>query len=285
METSTPTAHGTTAPAQSNSILERLRARDAQRIAGAVKRAEEAKSSADPQECVAAFLEQFAQTHSQLELSIASAVSNQASKAELDGLAAQVAELEQNVAGAAYFLPPYDLRQVTNNVTALKASIDAAVVSVQPKAKFSFSSKVKAALKPAPVPATSANNNSQTPIMTTDTSQQPPSANKESEQPSSSVTFADKSNETINVPRSQIQGQDVMLTNLTNCIVCLPAPLAALFVHGLRNCTIVTGPVAGATYIEGERTIDLLYVPHLKGKGLFLILILLYINPYSVFLS
>lgn len=54
--------------------------------------------------------------------------------------------------------------------------------------------------------------------------------------------------------RDSITGLDVTLCDLTDCSIFLPAPLAALFVRRLTRCRLYTGPVAGATFIEGTGT-------------------------------
>ena len=45
--------------------------------------------------------------------------------------------------------------------------------------------------------------------------------------------------------------EDYTLSDLEDCTILLPGPLAALFMHRLRRCTVVTGPVGGATFAEG----------------------------------
>lgn len=44
---------------------------------------------------------------------------------------------------------------------------------------------------------------------------------------------------------------DFALTDLRGCTVFLLGPLSALRIHKLRGCQVLTGPVAGATFIEG----------------------------------
>lgn len=56
----------------------------------------------------------------------------------------------------------------------------------------------------------------------------------------------------IAVSREQASGREFTLTDLEDCSVYLLAPLAALFLHGLRRCRVFTGPVAGACFVEGE---------------------------------
>jgi hypothetical protein len=53
--------------------------------------------------------------------------------------------------------------------------------------------------------------------------------------------------------REEVAGQEFTLSDLEDCTVFLLAPLAALFMHGLRRCRIYSGPVAGACFVEGAR--------------------------------
>ena len=53
------------------------------------------------------------------------------------------------------------------------------------------------------------------------------------------------------VGREAAAGLEFTLSDLQDCTVLLLAPLAALFLHGLRRCRVLTGPVAGACFVEG----------------------------------
>ena len=45
--------------------------------------------------------------------------------------------------------------------------------------------------------------------------------------------------------------EDCTLSDLECCTVYLLGPLAALFIHRLRGCRLYSGPVAGASFVEG----------------------------------
>ena len=55
-----------------------------------------------------------------------------------------------------------------------------------------------------------------------------------------------------------VSGLDFTLSDLHDCTVVLLGPLAALFIHRLQRCRIYTGPVAGATGLEGEERVVVL---------------------------
>ena len=52
--------------------------------------------------------------------------------------------------------------------------------------------------------------------------------------------------------RDSVAGLDFTLSDLQDCTVFLLGPLAALFMHRLQRCRVCVGPVAGATFMEGE---------------------------------
>lgn len=62
----------------------------------------------------------------------------------------------QEVAAAAYYLPTYDLRQATLAVSALKEQLEAAKAALQPRKKFSFSSRRAQGAKAQPAAAAAA---------------------------------------------------------------------------------------------------------------------------------
>lgn len=235
-------------PAQDcgNSVLDKLRAREAQRTADAARRLEALHGSADPQESVEAFLERYGAERCELTAAVQAATSGAdatAAREGLDALTARVAALEGDVAKASYFLPPYDLRQATLGVTALKEQVEAAVAALQPRKKFSFRNKVSAAVAvaaasaPAAVPASVA--------------EAAPSGKASF---SAGCAIRGLRGQSILLHGGEVAGQDYTLSDLEDCTICLLGPLAALFMHGLRRCHVVAGPVAGATFMEGNIT-------------------------------
>ena len=44
----------------------------------------------------------------------------------------------------------------------------------------------------------------------------------------------------------------MVVRDLTSCTVCIRGRLEALRMHGLRDCTVIAGPVHGSAFVEGE---------------------------------
>ncbi len=223
----------------------RLQAREAQRAAEAAKRLEDLEVASDPRESVESFLQDFSEQRAE----IAAALEDLAS-ASLEDLGARLDDLEHSVASAAYFLPPYDLRQATLALQGLREGLAAATAAAQPRRKFAFAKssktssngKEKKQIKAgAPEPAAS-----QQIAQAGDTG-------RGSQLPEISGRTINSLQGTTVVEACGTSGaQDYTLTDLEDCKIFLLGPLAALFMHRLRNCTVVTGPVAGATFVEGE---------------------------------
>lgn len=267
---------------QQAAVFERLKAREAQRAADAAKRLEELRVTSDPRESVDVFLQNFHTVHDELDTQITSALGTKPPKQTVDELAARLTELDENIAAASYFLPSYDLRQVSNAAAALRTKLDDLNASIQPKAKFSFS-KAK---------ATTSDNNKPTAVgvkeeekgttSITKRHPQPPQETpqinnssldkthpqQENDEPVPGLSIKDRTKEVIVMKREDIADQDINLANLNDCTICLLAPLAALFIHGLRNCTLITGPVAGAMYIEGTVCLNTI---HKTNGGIILL--------------
>lgn len=57
--------------------------------------------------------------------------------------------------------------------------------------------------------------------------------------------------QTIVRQRAQLEGQDVLLRGLRGCKVFLLGSMAALRQLDVQDCTVCSGPVTGATFVDG----------------------------------
>ena len=57
--------------------------------------------------------------------------------------------------------------------------------------------------------------------------------------------------QTIVKQRAQLEGQDVLLRGLRGCRVFLLGSMAALRLLDVQDCTLCSGPVTGATFVDG----------------------------------
>ena len=185
----------------------------------------------------------------------------------------------QAVADATYFLPAYDLRQATLALAALREQQEAAAAELQPRRRFAFNRKAsaKASSLAAAAAAGDAPGGTGASEPAAGTVQQgaaaaagvpehqPQQAADQQAAPQGPTvpaapaasgngdgsTLSGLRGETIAPSRAEAEGREFTLSDLEDCTVFLPAPLAALFLHGLRRCRVYTGPVAGACFVEG----------------------------------
>lgn len=237
-----------------SSIVDRLQARESRRQEDVAEKHERAQSEAQMGESAAAFLEDFGRKRAELELRIRSHMdaNPQAIGSAAQHLSQEVEILEQQVASAAYYLPGYDLRQATLAIANLRQLLAAATAAAEPRKKFSFSKKVVAP------PNGGADTQPPGTNGTGMDEEQEPAAEPAGAAPdavrTAGRTIANLRSETVVLRSDNVaEDEDVTLTDLEGCIIMLLCPLRALFLHRLRSCQIVAGPVAGATLAEGIR--------------------------------
>lgn len=237
-------------------VLDRLIAREDQRLEDAAQRHDQSQDIGGSGESVQTFLDDFSKHKAQLDLRIqnyaSDAASNGTATSEAQLLSGQLSDLEQRVAAAAYYLPAYDLRQVTLAVGALKQALESASKSKEPRKKFSFARKTTGTGVAAPPLADLVGATAALEI------QQEPAAGQLK---ASGRRIADLKGETVVLTSSDINGdEDVTLCDLQGCTVLLLCPLGALFMHRLVDCVVVTGPVGGATHAEGESLLNIISI-------------------------
>jgi hypothetical protein len=162
----------------------------------------------------------------------------------------------QALADATYFLPAYDQRQATLALAALREQQEATAAALQPRKRFAFNRKATKAANapPAADVGARAGGAAEQPGSTSTASQQ------HRQQPQQTDLSGGVSGSAIRglkgrvlaLSREDAAGKEVTLSDLEDCVIYLLAPLAALFLAGLRRCKVYTGPVAGACFIEGK---------------------------------
>ena len=211
-------------------VVERLKAREAQRTAEVAKRHEELHADDVETESAPAFLEEFGRHRAAFEADIEAYAGLPAGDqpSTLEDLANQAANLERSLASAAYFLPPYDLRNASLAISSLKQRLDAATQAQQPRKKFSFSKKAA---------STKEINKSQQDGHEKETT---PSAQDISSAPGSSIlniaiptgrTISGKKDEIIILTTSDIKDSEAQLNQLIDEIKKLEITIADYFVE------------------------------------------------------
>lgn len=162
--------------------------------------------------------------------------SDQMAKA-LDLAMHYIACMQEEAAKSSHFLPNYDIRQTHQRVTQCTDDVTALREDVLPRKKFSFRNRKNRAPEPAPV-------SQELPV----TTPVPTQVKGEPVEEDSEWTIRDRSNEVIVLdPLKQDLGSaDVVLSNLTNCVICIRHPCYALRLNALVQCEIYTGPISGS---------------------------------------
>jgi len=237
--------------AKQPAVVERMKAREAQRLAEAAKRHQDAKEAELGTESAAAFLDNFSRLQAALSSDIDSYAAGATTEADIGhALATRISELEHNVASAAYFLPPYDLRNASLAVVEIKDRLNTATKTQQPRKKFSFSKKpvgVSTGISAEGGAEAELEKNARTTTNTTTA----PATTATAGVPLSGRVISGLRSQEVKLTISDLkESEDVTLSDLEDCTIHLQSPLGALFVHGLARCTLIAGPVAGALHLE-----------------------------------
>lgn len=199
-----------------------------------------------------------------------------------DALKVKVTALQSSVAEASHYLPTYDQKQCSLLLEEMLSKIDASMQAVLPKKKFAFAKKEKK--PPAAVAAATSTSGSASPPASCATSSGPsvsppdakvaallnayvPTPTKGLSNLSNCIIIKCSSSDVTEYMRkgpvvessgaaaryavqvvddvSGLEGQDLWISNVSNCKICIIAPLRAVRVDKVKQCEIILGPVAG----------------------------------------
>ncbi|KAK9805457.1 hypothetical protein WJX73_008992 [Symbiochloris irregularis] len=251
-------------------VLQRLAARDAARLADKDKRVQQREQEAVPAESAEAFLESWKAQHAEVAAAVQAVVQREGSSAQptatsLQEASAKFKGLQQDLASASYFLPSYDLRQATRALETLQKQLDQAQSEAAPKQKFAFGGrKARKSRQTADSAATDvAEEGSRQDGMAASAQ---PVAQQQPDEAAQPLLSEDRG---IQGARNQVLvrtadqlGGDFVLEDLQGCTVLLLGRLSALRVRQLRDCRIACGPVAGATFVDDVRDSTLILASH-----------------------
>ena len=263
-------------------VLSKLAADDLARQADREQRQEQLRHLSDPREDTQKYLSSFNDSLTCIRSkwdTLQTSGSSSTTVADCDELLAAVVDLEKSTAEAAYYLPLYDLRQCTNSLLDLRQQVQSLKTSLQPKQKFSFRSKVTRSKPPAAaaIPAAAAGQLQHKPGSSTQLhgTQEPHSSDQQQQQqqeqgvndlahqePTTKLSphdldliqsghgVMDRQGVTLHFTQPQLAGWDFVLANLSNCTIHLQGCLPALRMQNLSACTVIAGPVQGASFVN-----------------------------------
>jgi len=133
-------------------VLDKLQERQDTRRAEREQRLQQTEQALDPREDISTFLDGFNRHCNRLQEQIhqeASAAAGQQDSSckhtlvqQLEQTSRAVCQLEQELAAAAYFLPPYDLRSSTASLQDLRKQLSGIKQQLAPKKKFAFTKAI-----------------------------------------------------------------------------------------------------------------------------------------------
>ncbi|KAJ7567041.1 hypothetical protein O6H91_02G129500 [Diphasiastrum complanatum] len=261
-------------------MLERLSALEDERQKQLAARRADSAAVANPLESVHAFLVAFGERQMDVERRLGSARGRGSQalgpatvkvKAELDTIAAEVAEMEKLLADACYYLAAYDVQASQSTIIKLKDELSSTTGELLPKKKFSFRNKAKADEDPEknqsslPTKKFSLSNKAKADEDLEKKRASPPSQKhksfSQSTENSEKILSDSGSVETIKdlcdcvivKDTSSFSIKEVALSNLSSCKVFLRGSLRALYIHRIKDCQICVGPVTGSVLLEEIR--------------------------------
>eukprot|EP00210_Caulerpa_lentillifera_P004674 g4459.t1 len=215
-------------------VLKRLANLDQKRKEERERKREEQKAKLNPNESSEKFLADF---HTRLVScqdkidKLTAENGAEVVREECETLVKELNAIDNDVSQAVYYLPSYDLRQCRRVITDTKKTIEDIKTSLAPKKKFAFSRRTKTSEKP-----------------TLDT-------NEKKVEPMDSVSSTafslqsveDKDGEILKISGEQLGGRGFLVANCRNCIIDLDGSILALQLRNLTHCTVLSGPITGAT--------------------------------------
>lgn len=239
-------------------VIARLAAREKIRTEAATRRREDKAKQLDPVESTSSFWEGFNTSEQEITRNLAAFVTKYrgfgrrqrtACRSRCDALTENIKALSNVLAEATIFLPKHDCRMAQQQVDKLFDMLRAAREEVFPRSKFSFGKGINRMAKGAAAEVASAAPASAdpSPKVTADVAR--PKYNSKLERVVSSLsgrTLVVKF-DSSDVPN---KAQDVLLSSLNNCVVCIPEVVSGMRLAQLKACHIFVGAVAGSVFIE-----------------------------------
>lgn len=181
------------------------------------------------------FLETFTAQAREIQLNLANM--DTPDKATLavrfDRVAKNVQQLQSYLSSSTLFLPDSVINRNQRTISELVSQLDIVKAKLLPKKKFGFRTA-----KPAPPSAV---------VLPSPGAGQPTKPN----QPHPiEWTVKDKLNQEILLEDTEVNGKDLTMTSLTNCLVRIVGHPGSLQLSNVHNCLVLCGPVARSVFVD-----------------------------------
>ena len=196
----------------------------------------------------------------------------------LNELSGELQELDSFFTEKSPVLTPYDIRKLQNNVNDLRAKFSKLQDVLKPKKKFGFRRDKK-----------------KIGSQQEDLKKQELMKSSEAVTQDLGVTYKEKVDENICI--ANVDGQDVMLSNLKNCRIVMKSNPVTLHMTHLENCTFLGGPVQTSIYMEdcnhctlslacqqlrAHNSVDTKINLHVTSKGIIEDCDHIQVSPYNI---
>uniref|UniRef100_A0A1D2A971 C-CAP/cofactor C-like domain-containing protein n=1 Tax=Auxenochlorella protothecoides TaxID=3075 RepID=A0A1D2A971_AUXPR len=236
------------APSGLADAISRWQRRERDRELHSADRAVLAAQEADPREATDVFLARHAREKAAAEALVGAVKGDKSGETPARDA---IMGLQQGLAEASYWLPQFDLRRLTAELTDMSGALEETLRASGPRRRFAFA--------PTPEPAGTVEQ-SATPAAQAAEGEPPPPASAAALQgatpaqpPHRPSTLHFNSSTLPSGSPLVVSGEEVSLTGLRDQAIMLLGCPAALYIDDLERCSVTAGPVAGACLIEGAR--------------------------------
>lgn len=151
-----------------------------------------------------------------------------------DRVAKNVQQLQSYLSSSTLFLPDSVINRNQRTISELVTQLDTVKARLLPKKKFGF----RTAKTSAP------------PTATASVSSPPNVVVAQTAKSTIEWTIEDKHNQEILLEDTEVNGKDLTMTTLTNCLVRIVGHPGSLQLSNVHNCLVLCGPVARSVFVD-----------------------------------
>jgi len=180
-----------------------------------------------------AYLEKFQATEKDIIARLEKAVAGETTPDYFEEIRTLHGSMMTNLSEKGQVLPSYLLERCRQRIDELRVAIDDKQKEVAPKKKFRFSKRKKTGGKKKEV------TNAAQPIDLSDY------------MTGNEIQIKDLNLQTIYKPPGSINGSDIVISNLKNCVISICDNVGALRLNNLSHCKIYVGPISSSMLVYG----------------------------------
>jgi len=217
-------------------LFRKLDKRHEDHLAAKEQRNKESSEQDESKETLAKLLGWISDLNSSIEFEMEN-IDKENSQEILDTLSEKMQNLDTFFTEKAPVLTPFDTKKVQGGVLDVRSKYGDLQDVLRPKKKFGFKGDKKKAFQK------SKTQNSPKVVNAS-------SKNEQNKRPEIGFSINGKTNEVIEVDDNNVIGQDVMLSQLSNCTIIIKSNPITLHATHLSNCILKCGPVQTSVYLD-----------------------------------